>query len=64
MVKSQIPALDAKKQLEELRNQVDLGFKKAYVKLIEFKKSKNSPLVVIRDGKVVHIPVDQIKIPD
>ncbi len=64
MVKTQIPALDSKKQLEELRDQVDLGFKKTYLKLIEFKKSKNSPLVVIRDGKVIHIPADEIKIPD
>lgn len=64
MVKSEIPALDAQKQLEELRNQVDLGFKKTYKKLIEFKKAKNSPLVVMRDGKVVHIPASELQIPE
>lgn len=31
------------------------GLEKVYEKLIEFKKSKNSELVVIRDKKIVKI---------
>jgi hypothetical protein len=31
------------------------GLKKVYEKLIEFKKAKNSELVVIRDNKIVKI---------
>ena len=31
------------------------GLNLTYKRLIEFKKSKNSPLVVSKDGKVVHL---------
>ena len=30
------------------------GLNLTYKRLIEFKKSKNSPLVVSKDGKIVH----------
>lgn len=36
------------------------GLEEAYKKLVEFKKQKNSPLVVSRNGKVVEIPPDKI----
>jgi hypothetical protein len=39
----------------ELRNKILLGLEKTYEKLLEFKKQKNSELVVIRDNKVVKI---------
>lgn len=47
-------------QLTELEKQVSEGLKRAYRKMVEFKKRKNTPLVISRDGKVVHIPADQI----
>ena len=31
------------------------GFEISFQKLLEFKKQKNSPLVVMRDGKIVKI---------
>jgi hypothetical protein len=31
------------------------GLEKAYEKLLEFKKSKNSELVILRDNKIVKI---------
>lgn len=37
------------------------GLEKAYEKMVKFKKEKNSPLVVFRDGKVVFIPPDEIE---
>lgn len=37
------------------------GLEKAFLKLIEFKKYKNSPLVTMKDGKVVEISPDKIK---
>jgi hypothetical protein len=43
----------------ELRNKILLGLEKVYEKLIEFKKQKNTELVVIRDNKVVRIKPDQ-----
>jgi hypothetical protein len=43
----------------ELRNKILLGLEKVYEKLIEFKKQKNTDLVVIRNNKVVRIKPDQ-----
>lgn len=41
-------------QIEE-KNKILKGLEKVYDKLIEFKKSKNSELVIIRDKKIVKI---------
>ncbi len=43
------------KEQMELRDKLLTGLDKAYEKLIEFKKQKNSVLVVMRDGKITHI---------
>ncbi len=42
------------KQLE-FKNSILLGLEKVYEKLIEFKKQKNSELVVIQNEKIVKI---------
>ena len=42
------------KQIEK-RNMILISLEKAYEKLIEFKKSKNSELVVMRGNKIVKI---------
>ncbi len=39
----------------ELYNNILLGLEKVYEKLIEFKKQKNSELVIMQDNKVVKI---------
>ena len=39
----------------ELRNKILLGLEKAYEKLIEFKKQKNTELVIMKDGKIVKV---------
>jgi len=36
------------------------GLEKAYKKLIEFKKYKNSPIIVSKDGKIIEISPDKI----
>ena len=41
-------------QFEE-KNKIVKGLEKVYEKLIEFKKTKNSELVVLRDNKIVKI---------
>jgi hypothetical protein len=41
-------------QIEE-KNKILKGLEKVYVKLLEYKKSKNSELVVLRDNKIVKI---------
>lgn len=36
------------------------GLEKAYQKLIEYKKYKKTPIIVLRDGKVVEISPNEI----
>jgi hypothetical protein len=43
-----------KEQLE-LRDKIIFGLKKTYENVIEFKKQKNSALVVMKDNKIVKI---------
>ncbi len=38
-----------------LKDKIVVGLEKVYEKLIEFKKEKNSELVIMRDGKIVKI---------
>jgi hypothetical protein len=39
----------------ELRDKILAGLEKVYEKLIEFKKLKNTEMVVIKDNKIVKI---------
>jgi hypothetical protein len=39
----------------ELRNKILIGLDKVYEKLIEFKKQKNTELVIMKDNKIVRI---------
>lgn len=39
----------------ELGEKIEAGLIKVYENLIEFKKAKNSELVVMRDGEIVKI---------
>ena len=39
----------------EQRNKILLGLKIAYKKMVEFKKQKNSEIVIFRDNKIVRI---------
>ena len=39
----------------ELKDKIVKGLEKVYDRLIEFKKEKNSELVVMQDGKIVKI---------
>lgn len=43
------------KEQNEMRDKILVGLEKAYEKLLEFKRQKNSMLVVIRDNKIVKI---------
>ncbi|MDY3345694.1 hypothetical protein PG326_10665 [Riemerella anatipestifer] len=42
------------KHMEE-KNKILKGLEKVYEKLLEFKKMKNSELVVLRDNKIVKV---------
>lgn len=40
------------RELHELREKVVKGLEETYRRLIEFKKEKNSPMIVMRNGKI------------
>ena len=42
-------------QQMELKNKILRGLEKAYEKLIEFKRQKNTELVIMKDGKVIKV---------
>lgn len=42
------------KHIEE-KNKILKGLEKVYEKLLEFKKSKNSELVILHDNKIVKV---------
>ncbi len=39
----------------ERKNKIILGLKEAYEKMLEFKREKNTEVVIIRDNKIVRI---------
>jgi hypothetical protein len=43
------------KEQIEFRDKILKGLEKVYEKLIEFKKRKNTELVIIKDNKIVRI---------
>ena len=45
----------------EFRDKILKGLEITFQRLLEFKKQKNSPLVVVRDGKIVKIEVEDYK---
>ena len=46
---------DKEKQQKELENKILKGLKLTYKRLLQFKKEKNSELVVMRGDKIVRI---------
>jgi hypothetical protein len=47
--------MTTEKEQLELRDKILIGLKEAYRKMIEFKKQKNSVIVIMRDNKIVKI---------
>ena len=44
-----------KEEIQKENELIRIGLEKAYVKMVKFKKEKNSPLVVYKSGKIVLI---------
>jgi len=49
-----------KEKLQELEDKVVKGLEEAYRKMVLFKKYKNSPIIMSKNGKVVEIDPDKI----
>ena len=42
----------------EFKKKLLVGLELTYQRLLEFKKQKNSPLVIIKDGKIIKLMVE------
>ncbi|MDP3929344.1 MAG: hypothetical protein Q8R57_10000 [Bacteroidota bacterium] len=43
------------KKQQELKEKILVGLEKVYEKLIEFKRQKNTEIVILKDNKIVKI---------
>lgn len=50
-----------KEQLKEERDKIVKGLEETYRRLIEYKKQKKSPMVVIKNGKIVEIDPNEMQ---
>jgi hypothetical protein len=49
-----------KEQLKEERDRIIKGLEETYRKLIEYKKQKKSPMIVVRNGKIEAVDPNDI----
>ena len=47
-------------QLKDLENKIAKGLEETHRKMAKFKKQKNSPIIVSKDGEVVEIKAENI----
>ena len=52
--------MGTKEQLKEERDKIVKGLEETYKRLVEFKKQKKSPMIVIREGKIVAVNPNEI----
>jgi len=52
--------MGTKEQLKEERDKIIKGLEETYRRLVEFKKRKNSPMIVLREGKIVAVDPNEI----
>ncbi len=52
--------MGTKEQLKEERDKIIKGLEETYQRLVEFKKRKNSPMIVLREGKIVAVDPNEI----
>ncbi|MFO7822749.1 MAG: hypothetical protein R6V72_02335 [Cyclobacterium sp.] len=52
--------MGTKEQLKEERDKIVKGLEETYKRLIEYKKQKKSPMIVVRNGKIVAVDPNEI----
>lgn len=52
--------MGTKEQLKEERDKIVKGLEETYRRLVEFKKQKNSPMIVLREGKITAVDPNEI----
>ncbi|RXG25451.1 hypothetical protein [Leeuwenhoekiella marinoflava] len=53
--------MGTKEQLKEERDKIVKGLEETYRKLVLFKKEKNSPMIVLRKGKITEVDPNDIR---
>jgi hypothetical protein len=49
-----------KDRTAEINEKLRIGLINAYANMLAFKKYKNSPVIIARDGKIVAVPADKM----
>ncbi|MEX2231915.1 MAG: hypothetical protein WD824_07140 [Cyclobacteriaceae bacterium] len=52
--------MDRSKYFKEERDKIVKGLEEAYRKLVEFKRQKNSPMVISRNGEIIEVNPNEI----
>ena len=52
--------MSKKEQAVYINQQLQIGLANTYANLLAFKKYKNSPLIISRDGRIVAVPADEM----
>lgn len=52
--------MDNNKHLKEERDKIVKGLEESYRRLVEYKKQKNSPMVVLKNGKIAEVNPHEI----
>lgn len=53
--------MGTKEQLKEERDRIVKGLEETYRRLIEYKKLKNSPMIVLRNGKIEAVDANELQ---
>ena len=53
--------MSIKEQLKDLEDKIARGLEESYKKMIEFKKSKKTPVIVSKKGKVIKVDPDSMQ---
>ena len=49
-----------KEQFKDLEDKIAFGLEEAYRKMVIFKKQKNSPMIIAKNGKIIEIAPNDI----
>ncbi len=52
--------METKEQLKKERNKIVKGLEEAYKRLVEFKKFKKSPMIVLKNGEIVAVDPNEM----
>ena len=52
--------METKDKLKEERDKIVKGLEETYRRLVEYKKQKNSPMIVVRNGKIEAVDPNEV----